>query len=300
MTQSPRVVFFGNERLVSGLDHSQTPVLKGLIKNGYDVVAIVAHHTNASSRSSRDLEVAQIASDHNIPLLLPKKPIEIIDQLRELKADCAILAAYGRILPQSIIDVFGPIGVINIHPSLLPRHRGPTPIESTILAGDQTAGVSIMQLASGMDEGSVYGQATLSLTGHETKFELHSSLSKSGAELLFSLLPKILNETLKPKPQSNNGVSYTTLLSKADGNIDPLTDTAEMINRKVRAYLNFPKTRLHYMNKDVIITSAKVVSDSVPSAFCIACAQNSTLLVESVIAPSGKAMTGEAFLRGLR
>lgn len=300
MTQSPRVVFFGNERLVSGLVHSETPVLKGLIENGYNVVAIVANHTKANSRSSRDLEVAQIASDNNIPLFLPKRPTEIIDQLRELKADCAVLVAYGRILPQSIIDVFGPVGIINVHPSLLPRHRGPTPIESTILAGDRSAGVSIIQLTSGMDEGPIYGQVSFELTGHETKFDLQEALSSRGAELLLTLLPSILNQSLKPKSQSKDGVTYTTLISKDDGIINPLTDTAETIERKVRAYLNFPKTRLKYKDKDVIITSANVVDTPDPNSLCIACAQNSTLLVESVIAPSGKTMTGEAFLRGLR
>ncbi len=296
----PRVVFFGNERLVSGLTYTDTPILRGLIDSGYDVQMVVANHTDAKSRNRRPLEVADLAKAHNIPVLLPAKPADIVNELRAVDANCAILSAYGRIIPQCIIDVFSPIGIINVHPSLLPQHRGPTPIETTIMTGDKTTGVSIMQLTKGMDEGPIYGQTSFSLTGTETKFELYDRLSKAGTELLFSLLPSILDGSIKPRPQENDSVSYTTLISKSDGTIDPETDTAETISRKVRAYLGFPKSRLSHHNNDVIVTAAKSIPAPLENEFCLPCAQNSTLLVESVIAPSGKMMTGSAFLRGLR
>ena len=268
---SKRLVFFGNERLVSGLARSQTPILQGLIECGYDIAAVVVNHTDARSRNARTLEVADIAAAHGIPVISPDRPGDIEQQLRNLQADAAILAAYGRIIPQRIIDVFAPIGIINIHPSLLPRHRGSTPIESTILQGDSEAGVSIMQLSAGMDEGPVYGQVSLTLRGDETKFELHDELAVHGAELLFELLPGILDGTVTAKPQGNNGVSYTTMIQKQDGIVDPSTETADEVVRKIRAYLGFPKTRLHYKNADVILTAA-----------------------------NGKSMSGAAYLRGLR
>lgn len=296
---SHRVVFFGNERLVSGLKSTSAPVLNGLIARGYKVVMVVANHTDAVSRNARPLEVAEIAKSHNIPLFSPNKPREIEQQLQDARADFAVLSAYGRIIPQRIIDLFTPIGIINLHPSLLPRHRGPTPIETTILDGDAEAGVSIMQLTSGMDEGPVYGQRSLPLRGDETKFELYESLSTSGAELLFELLPGILDSSITPQPQKNHDVSYTSLISKQDGNIDPTAETASQISRKVRAFLGYPKTRLHYKNTDVILTSVKTVQEPVKNEFCISCAQNSTLLVESLIAPNGKHMSGAAYLRGL-
>jgi len=130
-----RVVFFGNERLVSGLQQTDAPILRGLIERGYDVVAIVSHHSETRSRKERELEVATIARDHGIPLLLPSKPAEILEQLITFNADIAVLAAYGRIIGQKVIDIF-PLGIINIHPSLLPRYRGPTPIETALLNGD--------------------------------------------------------------------------------------------------------------------------------------------------------------------
>lgn len=300
MTKSKRVVFFGNERLVSGLKHTDTPLLKGLIAHGYDVVAVVVNNTDAVSRTARTLEVADVAREHGIPVLTPNRPADILDELSNLHADFAVLSAYGRIIPQRVIDVFSPIGIINIHPSLLPRHRGSTPIETTIVSGDAVAGVSIMQLTAGMDEGPVYDQSTLELNASETKFDLYDRLSTMGAELLFDLLPSIADGTLQPKPQQTDGVTYTTTIEKKDGNIDPSTDTAEVISRKVRAHLGFPKSRLHYKNTDVIVTSAKPVDAPVDSAFCLPCADNTTLLIETIIAPSGKTMSGDAFLRGLR
>jgi methionyl-tRNA formyltransferase len=157
-----------------------------------------------------------------------------------------------------------------------------------------------MQLTAGMDEGPVYGQASLELAGTETKFDLYERLSAMGAELLFDLLPRILDGSLQPKPQLQDGVTYTTTIDKKDGNLDPLTDTAEMLSRKVRAHLGFPKSRLTYQNTDVIVTSAISIDSPVDGQFCVPCADNTTLLVQTVIAPSGKSMSGDSYLRGLR
>ncbi len=298
MTMSKRLVFFGNERLVSGLQRSNTPLLLGLIERGYDIAAVVVNNTEAVSRNSRALEVAEVASAHNIPVLSPNKPADIIDELKNMNADAAILSAYGRIIPQRVIDVFSPIGIINIHPSLLPRHRGSTPIETTILDGDTTVGVSIMQLSAGMDEGPVYGQVSVDLTGNETKFDLYDILSTKGAALLFDLLPLILEGSLLPTPQSADGVSYTTQVSKNDSFVDPTTESASAIERKIRAYLSFPKTKLHYAGNDVILTAAKVVDATIENKLCIPCADNTTLLIAELQAPNGKRMSGSAYLRG--
>lgn len=298
MTSLSKLVFFGNERLVSGLKSTDAPILRGLIERGYDIVAVVSSYSQGTSRNTRHLEVAEIAKEHNIPLLLPERPGDIEEELKALYADAAILAAYGRIVPQRIINVFSSIGIINVHPSLLPRHRGPTPIETTITAGDDEAGVSIMQLSAGMDEGPVYGQVRLSLAGTESKFDLYDKLSHAGATLLFDLLPDILSGALKPKPQKNTGVSYTTLLTKNDGKLDPLTDDAYACERKIRAYLSYPKTMLRINNNDVLVTSAKIAMTKSPDELVIECANNTLLQIDELVAPSGKKMSGAAYLRG--
>src|SRR5438128_402621 len=135
---SKTIVFFGNERLATGVTTS-APVLAALIKTGYKVAAVVTNYEVGTSRKSRDLEIAEIAKTNNIPLLIPDKLIEIKDQLSKFGASVAVLVAYGKLVPQEVIDIF-PKGIVNIHPSLLPRHRGPTPIETAILEGDSKTG----------------------------------------------------------------------------------------------------------------------------------------------------------------
>lgn len=298
MKKLSRLVFFGNERLVSGLEHTNAPILRALIDAGYEVAAIVSHHSEATSRKPRPLEVAEVAKEYNIPLLLPERPSDIEDELRALEADAAILVAYGKIIPERIINVFNPIGIINIHPSLLPRHRGPTPIETTILDGDDEAGVSVMKLTAGMDEGPIYAQQPLPLHGNESKQELYEALSRIGLKLLLTALPDILSGTLQPDPQQNNDATYTSLLTKQDGIMNPATDDAYALERKVRAYAHFPKSRLSFKNNDVIITSTRVVETHDPTKLIVSCANNTLLEIVELIGPSGRTMSGEAYLRG--
>ena len=249
-----KVVFFGNERLASGLEHTDAPILTGLIEQGYDVVAVVSHYSESKSRNKRTLEVADIAKAHNIPLFLPNKPTEIIDELRALGADIAVLVAYGRIISQQVIDIF-PLGIVNIHPSLLPKYRGPTPIESAILNGETIAGVSIMQLTAGMDEGPVYAQSEFPLSGTDGKFELYWRMSVLGAKLFFEAFPKIIDGSLKPTSQDDTRATYSKLIQKSDGIID-WNKPAEQIEREIRAYASWPQSRTTLGGVDVIITGA--------------------------------------------
>lgn len=290
-----RIIYFGNERLVSGLKHTDAPILRGLIEKGYDVAAVVSHHSDSQSRNHRSLEVADIAAEHNIPVLLPNKPSDIIDDLKKFNASAAILAAYGRIISQEVIDLF-PRGIINLHPSLLPQYRGPTPIETAILHGDERTGVSIMQLSAGMDEGPVYAQASIDLTGTETKFDAYSILSAKGHELLFQILPDILSGALLPQPQLGRP-SYSHLLHKDDGKLDLTTLTAAEAERCVRAYLGYPKTKLVVLNQPIIVISAHVASEQ-KTPLDLQCRDGAFLSIDELIAPSGRTMSAPAFLNG--
>ncbi|HJP81792.1 MAG TPA: methionyl-tRNA formyltransferase [Candidatus Saccharimonadales bacterium] len=292
---SKTLLFFGNERLVSGLKSTDAPVLRALIANGYHIAAVISHHTDGQSRSNRPLEVAEIAKEHNIPVLLPNKPAEIIDTLASFNAEAAILVAYGRIIPQRIIDLF-PKGIINIHPSLLPRYRGPTPIESAIANGDSEAGVSIMELTAGMDEGPVYAQSKIPLQGTETKFDLYESLSKQGTNLLIDSLPFILDGTLKPRAQDEAKATYCKLLTKSDSWLNPETQTAIEAERLVRAHLSFPKSKIKIANHDIIITKAHVGTNTTTSLDIPF--KEGILSIDELIASSGRSMTADAFLRG--
>ena len=293
MQTSSKLVFFGTE------DFS-LPSLKLLVEHGFNVVAVVTKPDTSRGRSKQLIApvVKTYAEAQNIPVYQPNKLSDIHDQLLGLGADAGVLVSYGKILPQRTLDVFNPIGVINVHPSLLPAYRGPAPIEAAIVHGDQTTGISIMQLTAGMDEGPIYSQMTIPLDGTETRPTLTAALANTGAAFLVETLPDILENKIKAVPQQNGDVSYTSLLTKDMGILSPLTDDAFALERKVRAYLGFPKTRLKIKNTDVIITSVKVVESLSSAPLVIKCANETYLEVSDLIAPSGKTMSGEAFLRG--
>ncbi|HET8690411.1 MAG TPA: methionyl-tRNA formyltransferase [Candidatus Saccharimonadales bacterium] len=293
MTTSSKVIFFGTE------DFS-LPSLEALLENNYRVLAVVTKPDSARGRSKRLIEpaVKRLAKDSGIPVYQPDRLTDINDQLSELKADIGVLVSYGKILPVRTLNLFGSFGIVNVHPSLLPRYRGPSPIEAAIKNGDKSTGISIMRLTADMDAGPIYDQHTIDLTGSETKPELYDSLARLGAERLIACLPDILSGMLKARPQTISGVTYTTLLSKDMANVDPLTDDAYAIERHVRAYLGYPKTKLRLKNNVVIITSAKVVDKKIDDQLVIDCAGQTYLLIEQLVAPSGKSMSGQAYRRG--
>lgn len=295
MNKSKRLVLFGNERLSSGYAPHGAPTLQALIDNGYDVCAIVAHFEAGRSRNARELEIETIAKLRNIPVLLPTKPRDIYDQLVSLHADAGILVAYGRIIPQDVIDIF-PYGILNIHPSLLPQYRGATPIEQAILDGASETGVSIMKLVREMDAGPIYAQQHVTLDGTETKQELTDQLLTKGAQMIIDVLPRILEGTLEPKPQDESSATFSSLISKSDGVIDP-TKSSEQLEREIRAYAGWPKSRLALFGHQVIVTQARIANSADDGTLVIAC-NPGWLEITELVAPSGKKMTGADFLRG--
>ena len=257
MDVKPRLIFFGNERIATGIQ-TNTPLLRSLLSAGYDIAAIVANHQQAQSRNARELEIASLATEHSIPLLLPERLKDITEKLKGFQATAAVLVAYGKIIPQSIIDVF-PRGIINIHPSLLPKHRGPTPVESVILDGSIKTGVSVMQLVKAMDAGPIYAQSEIMLTGRETKQELADSLLEVSSAMLLEILPGILSGAIVAMPQDDTVATYDKLITK-EGAVLDWQKPAEVLEREVRAYLEWPKSQTTLNGLPVTITSAHVDS----------------------------------------
>ena len=308
MNHAGTVIFFGNERLATGVT-TTAPTLRALIAAGFKVLAVVSHYEQASSRTSRDLEIADVAKQHNIPVLLPHKPADIIDILKGYSPEIGVLVAYGKIVPQSVIDIF-PKGIINIHPSALPKHRGPTPLESVILNGESSTAVSIMQLASTMDAGPVYIQENVNLTNSETKQELADTLLAIGSRLITELLPRTLAGSISPKPQNDADATFDTLIKKEDGCID-WTKPAEQIEREIRAYATWPKSYTQFNGLDVVVTKASVLENTneklelgVPyvtedNMLAIACGAKSLCIQK--LKPAGKPeMDASSFINGYR
>lgn len=296
------IVFFGNERLATGVV-TTAPTLRALIAAGYNVAAVISNYEQGKSRRSRKLEIADVAAQHNIPLLLPARPSDIVDELRMFNAKVGVLVAYGKIVPQSIIDLF-PAGIINIHPSLLPLHRGPTPIESALLNGEQETGVSLMQLAKAMDAGPVYIQEKVSIEAGASKQDLADTLLTKGACMLIEHLPAILNGSLAPKPQDDERATYDNKIYKGADNLD-WSKPAMQLEREIRAFLEWPKSRTRLAGKEVIITKAHVAAGTGDPGTVwrdgkqFGLYTGKDILVIDTLKPAGKhAMNAEAFLAG--
>ncbi len=293
---SKTLLFFGNERLSGGFEPSGAPTLQALIEAGYNVRAVIAHHNQTHSRTKRQLEIEVIAKAHNIPVLLPEKPADIMAELVDFQAEAAVLVAYGKLIPQAVIDVF-PKGIINIHPSLLPLYRGPTPIEQAIRDGVQKTGVSLMGLNSGMDNGPIYAQQEFVLSDNQVKLELTRKLLYAGGELLIKNLPAILDGSLTGKPQDEAAASFTSLLTKVDARLS-VSKNAEELEREVRAFALWPKSKASFFGNDITVLKAQVIPEKNPNILVLECADKSLLEITQLVAPSGKTMSGADFIRG--
>lgn len=290
------LIFFGNERLATGVT-SQLAVLKALERAGYEIVAVVSsQQPGGNSRIVRALEIAEYAKQKQIPYLSSLNPQQIRALVKKSKVEVAILVAFGQIVPASVIDLFAK-GIINIHPSLLPRYRGPTPIETAILDGARKTGVSLMQLAPKLDAGPVYIQQSLKLSNKDTKQGLADKLGQLGADLLIKELPRILNGYLQPKPQRGRA-SYSRLLTKTDGRLT-FRHSATRVERQVRAYAGFPKAAANLGGYSVIITKARIVRNFGNDQLVVKCSPGFLEIVE-LIGPSGRTMSGADFKRGYR
>lgn len=307
---SKTIVFFGNERLATGVG-TYAPIFRGLIEAGYDVARlIVAQNYDVHSRNRRGLEIAAAAREHDIPILQMEHSLrdsnsQIIsrEDIRNLNAEIGVLVAYGNIVPQEIIDVF-PKGIVNIHPSLLPKHRGSIPIESVILNDEHITGVSLMALSAKMDAGPVYAQEKVLLIGNETKQDLARKFSKIGRDMLLEHLPAILEGTLQPQPQDDSDATYDKQITKQDGIVD-WQKPAARLEREVRAYAGWPRSRTQLAGREVVITKAHLTEGAGKPGEIWRENKNlgvytseGILVIDSLIPAGKKEMSAAAFLAG--
>lgn len=288
---SKTIVFFGTE------DFSLT-ALSGLIDAGYEIAAVVTKPDSKKGRGQllTPPSVKVLAEKHHIPVWQPTKLLDIENNLLTLDNPAGVLVSYGKIIPQRIIDLFTP-GIINVHPSLLPLYRGPSPIESAIKNGDLQTGVSIMQLSSAMDAGPVYSQSVHPLDQTETQPELYATLAEEGTALLLDTLPAILSGELTALPQDHTKAIYCNLLQKADSLLDPQTSTAVACERRIRAHLAFPKSKLTLSGHLCIITAAHV-SETKNTPLDVRCVDGHYLVIDELVAPNGRRMNAQSFING--
>jgi methionyl-tRNA formyltransferase len=232
---SARIVFMGSPDFA-------LPTLRHLLQSEHEVVAVYTQPDRPAGRG-RALQAPAaktLALAHSVPVFQPARVSapDSVEEVAKLAPDLIVLAAYGQILKQPVLDI-PRRGVLNVHASLLPRHRGAAPVAAAILAGDEETGVTIMQAVLALDAGPVLAQRRVPISPHDTTGTLTERLAEEGADLLMEVLPAWLDGSLAPTSQDESRATYAPTLRKEDGRVD-WGLPAEDIWRRVRAFTPWP------------------------------------------------------------
>lgn len=274
-----RVVFLGTP------EHA-VPYLTALASTEMEVVGVITETDKPAGRNRvmTPPPVKQQAELLGLPVYQPKtlKSVKARKLFKKLKPDIAIVVAYGKIIPASILETVTH-GFLNVHYSLLPEFRGATPHQSTLLAGKQEAGFTIFKLDTGMDTGPIVAQKKLPIKSNDTSFSLMQKMVPLSITTLLEVLPGYINGKRKPVAQNEDQASYTKLFTKEDGRID-WTQSAEVIDRQIRALNPWPGAFTEVRGQRLLIHASHLKNDK---------------LSLDVVQPAGKKpMTFRDYLRG--
>ena len=236
------------------------PVLKNLIAENFNIVSVYTKSdpiTKIKLKQSNPIE--SLAISNQIPVHLPKKIDEKeIDLLTKIAPDIIIVAAYGLYLPPKIIDL-PKFGCLNIHPSLLPKYRGPSPVISTILSDEKATGVSIIKINNKLDAGPMLKSQIVNRICNETAYDLTKRLFSIGSELLIDIIPRWIKNEISPISQKESDATFTKKITKSDGEIKWNLSSKE-IYLKTLAYNPWPKTYSWWNGKRIILTKMELTS----------------------------------------
>ena len=246
------------------------PILSSLISREVEVLSVYTRPDKPRGRGNRAsvTPVKCYALKKNIPVFEPKtlkNNLQIYADIENQKPDLIVVAAYGLFLPNNILEL-PRMGAINLHPSLLPKYRGPSPIASAILNGDVTTGVSIIRLTQEMDGGPILAQEEAEIYANDTSATLTIRLFQIGAKLLSDLLPRLSSGKFEPKPQDLSHGTITGLLSRTNAEIN-WNCTADHIARQVRAYDPWPGCFTRWNGKRLKIIDVSRVETGYSNAF---------------------------------
>ena len=305
MSRPLRIVFMGTPDFA-------VPTLRAIHDSGYSVVAVVTQPDRPKGRGRKltPPPVKKAALAFNDPVLQPKtvRTDQFHSQLADLKPDLFVVVAFGQILPQPLLDI--PIhGAINVHASLLPRHRGAAPIQWAIIKGDAQTGVTTMMMDKGMDTGDILLMQKTPIEPTDTAASLHDRLSLMGARLLIDTLDALKSETLTRTPQPHDQATYASMLKKKDGEID-WSLPAKQIERLIRGLTPWPGAytfsdgvRLKIFKASVLEREISVAPGTIlecfPGELRVATGENA-LAIHEIQGKSGKRLPIDDFLCGCR
>ena len=310
--------------IFAGTPEFAVPALQALIDAGFEVAMVLTQPDRPAGRGMqlKASPVKQLALQHNLPVFQPEslKPAHegiqnVQAQIAAVNADVLIVAAYGLIIPTTVLNMFGPnnqkLGCYNIHASLLPRWRGAAPIHRALLAGDAETGVTIMEVVPALDAGSMISKSILPITDADTTQTLHDKLSKSGADLMLKAMRDLLAQGKLPsEPQNESLVTYAHKLEKSESAIDWQKSAVE-ISRQVRAFNPFPVASAQFRGETCRIwfatdlkqqTNAKVgeivhIEHGLQGSIHAASGQG-ILMIHELQMPGGKRQTAQQFIQG--
>lgn len=301
-----RTIFFGSGAFA-------VPILDAVAGHPrLELVAVVTAPDRPAGRSAvlTPTPVAARARSLGLPLLQPAgvRSVEVLAELAALGPDLGILADYGRIIPAALLDL-PRLGILGVHPSLLPRHRGATPIQATILGGDPEAGVTLYRMDAGLDTGPILAATSWPLRGTETAPDLEAEAAARGAGLLADALPGYLDGSAALTPQDGSRATVTTLLTREDARLDPVRPAVEL-ERQVRAHAGWPGSFVDTAAGRLGVSSVAVapaVAGDVPGTLVAAeegvpavATPDGRLVLLRVRPAGGREMPGADYLRGHR
>ena len=296
-----RIVFMGTPDFA-------VPSLRALIREGFNVVGVFTQPDRPKGRGNKltPSPVKTAAQEAGIPVFQPEKiRRDGVKTLRDLKPDLCVTAAFGQILSQEILDI-PPMGNINVHASILPKHRGAAPIAYAIMSGDREAGVTTMMMDAGIDTGDILLQEKTKIGEQETCGELTQRLSETGAGLLIRTLRELEAGTLKRQKQNEDEMTYDPMLQKSMGIADFSKD-ADTVRGLINGLNPWPCVSVPIGDERMKLLRAEttdetgeagtVIGADPKTGLIIACGEGAVRILE-IQAPGGKRMKPEDYLRG--
>ena len=294
-----RIVFFGNSAF-------SVTILEALVHADFDIVAVVTSPDEPKGRG-RVLTsplTALYTKEHNLPLVQASR----VTTNDIPPCDIGVIASYGHIIPNDILDI-PTRGTLNVHPSLLPRYRGPTPIQTTLANGDTSTGTTIMLTDKEVDHGPIIAQQEVLILPNDDAITLEQKLASTSAKLLVRTIPSWIDGSLQSKAQDHTQATFTKMLTKESGHIDWNTPAQHIIN-SVRAYKVWPASWNMYNKKifkilDAQVTNTRRSLHDTPGQLIIrdkqlyAAAQDYLILLKTIQPSGSKPMASSAFVAGL-
>ena len=292
-----------------GTPHLSIPVLERIVDDGHEILAVYTQPDRTSGRGRRKAisPLKEYSVSKNYLVLQPENfrgNSSEINTLKKFDADIAVVAAYGILLPPDVLSAFRH-GCINLHPSLLPKYRGASPVSSAILAGDEYTGVTIIQLDSGLDSGPILSQEKIKLQGDEFCDKLTMELFMLGSKLVSKTISEFATGNIKIVQQDHDKATFTGKLSRKDGLID-WTKGSDGIWKEIRAYNPWPGSHTNFNGKNLKIIEAEISTKyKLPSGYVsihgdevYIGTSDGSLNVKKLQAEGGKIVVASDFARG--